>query len=208
MKALVLQKAGESPQLMLEDREIPVIEPREILIKVHACGFCYHDVLVMQGILRRGVKEKIVLGHEISGTVASVGTEVSEFQEGDNVASIFTQPCGHCQLCTAGMEQRCINGIGIGHRADGGFAEYVKLHENALVKLSKTVNLDAASIYGCPIGVAYNAIKYVAKLKPGEKNFGYWSRRRPWCTFYTNSQIYRCNSIRRNNFSFKIEPSY
>ena len=169
MKALILEKAGESPQLILEDREIPEIEPKEVLIRVHACGFCYHDILVMQGVLRRGVKEKVVLGHEISGTIASVGTAVSEFQEGDNVASIFTQPCGHCQLCTSGMEQRCMNGVGIGHRADGGFAEYVKLHENALVKLSKTVDLDAASIYGCPIGVAYNAIKYVAKLKSGEK---------------------------------------
>ena len=169
MKALVLDKAGESPTLILEDREIPNIEPREVLIKVHACGFCYHDVLVMQGVLRRGVKEKVVLGHEISGIVASVGTEINQFQEGDKVASIFTQPCGHCQFCTSSMEQRCVNGIGIGHRSDGGFAEYVKLHENALVKLSETVDLDAASIYGCPIGVAYNAIKYVAKLKPGEK---------------------------------------
>ena len=169
MKALVLEEAGETPRLVIEERELPTLGPQDVLVKVHACGVCYHDVLVMQGVLRRGVKERVVLGHEISGTVAQIGEEVVGFQESDLVASIFTEPCGYCDQCLRGMEQRCVRGRGIGHRIDGGFAEYVKLHQNALVGLSPGTDLDTACIYGCPIGVAYNAIKDVAQLKAGER---------------------------------------
>lgn len=169
MKALVLEQAGDTPRLVIEERELPPLGPQDVLVRVHACGVCYHDVLVMQGVLRRGVKERVVLGHEISGTVAQVGQEVVGFQEGYPVASIFTEPCGDCHQCRRGMEQRCVQGQGIGHRIDGGFAEYVKLHQNALVALSPGTDLDTACIYGCPIGVAYNAIKDVAQLRAGER---------------------------------------
>ena len=169
MKALVLAEAGETPKFRIEDRELPALGSGDVLVKVNACGICYHDVLVMQGILRRGVKENVVLGHEISGTVAQLGSNVVDFQVGEPVASIFTEPCTECKYCLQGMEQRCANGRGIGHRIDGGFAEYVKLDQNALVSLSSDIDLDQACILGCPIAVAYNAIKDVAKLQAGEK---------------------------------------
>jgi len=169
MRALVLEEPGDNPRLVIEERELPLLGPKDVLVKVHACGVCYHDVLVMQGVLRRGVKERPVLGHEISGTVAQVGESVEGFHVDDPVASIFTEPCGHCGQCLRGREQRCVRGRGIGHRIDGGFAEYVKLHLNALVALPAGADLDTACIYGCPIGVAYNAIKDVAQLQAGEK---------------------------------------
>ena len=150
MKALVLEEAGEIPRLTIEERDIPSLDAKDVLVKVHACGLCYHDVLVMQGVLRRGVKERVVLGHEISGTVAQVGDSVEGFKVGDPVASIFTEPCGYCDQCRRGMEQRCANGRGIGHRIDGGLSEYVKLHENALVALSEGTDLDGASCTAAP----------------------------------------------------------
>ena len=169
MRALILEEPGEEPRLAIEERELPTLGLRDVLVQVHACGICYHDVLVMQGVLRRGVKERVVLGHEISGTVAQVGEAVEGFQVGDKVASIFTEPCGECEQCRRGREQRCVRGRGIGHRIDGGFAEYVKLHQNALVSLPPGADLDTACIYGCPIGVAYNAITEVAQLQAGER---------------------------------------
>ena len=169
MRALVLEEAGDIPRLTIEERELPPLGPQDVLVQVHACGICYHDVLVMQGVLRRGVKERVVLGHEISGTVAQVGEEVEGFHVGEQVASIFTEPCGECDQCLQGREQRCARGRGIGHRIDGGFAEYVKLHQNALVSLPPGIDLDTACIYGCPIAVAYNAIKDVAQLQIGER---------------------------------------
>ena len=169
MRALVLEEAGETPRLAIEERDVPTPEAGDVLVKVHACGLCYHDVLVMQGVLRRGVRDRVVLGHEISGTVAEVGESVEGFKAGDPVASIFTEPCGYCDQCRRGMEQRCVNGRGIGHRIDGGLSEYVKLDQNALVALPEGTDLDGASLYSCPIGVAYNAIKDVAGLRAGER---------------------------------------
>lgn len=169
MKALVLERPGEIPEFVLEERNIPELGPSDLLIEVAACGICYHDILVMQGVLRRGVKNRVVLGHEISGTVSDIGDKVTGFAVGDKVVSIFTEPCGYCKYCLSDMEQRCENGRGIGHRIDGGFAEKVVLDQNALVKISSTADLIKASIYGCPIGVAYNAIVDVALLKAGER---------------------------------------
>ena len=188
MKALVLEEPGEVPRLTIEERDAPALDAKDVLVKVHACGLCYHDVLVMQGVLRRGVKERVVLGHEISGTVADVGGEVDGFKVGDAVASIFTEPCGSCERCAIGMEQRCANGRGIGHRIDGGLSEYVKLHENALVALPDGTDLDGASLYSCPIGVALNAIKDVAGLQAGSAP---WSRARAAGWASTQSRLPR-----------------
>ena len=169
MKALVLERPGEIPEFVLEERGIPALGTSDVLVDVAACGICYHDILVMQGVLRRGVKDRVVLGHEISGIVANIGENVTAFEIGDHVVSILTEPCGNCKYCVSGMEQRCENGRGIGHSIDGGFAEQVLLDQNALVKISSTADLIKASIYGCPIGVAYNAIVDVGSLKPEEK---------------------------------------
>ena len=168
MKALVLDEPGDEPKLAIRDIPIPKLGPGDVLVKVKACGFCYHDVVVMQGLLHRGVKPQVVLGHEISGEVAEVGDQVSSLSVGDRVASILTEPCGQCSLCRAGREHRCLNGHGIGHSIEGGFAEMVKLHENSLAVLPTEVGLEKACIFGCPMGVALQGIRDVVQLKAEE----------------------------------------
>ena len=138
-------------------------------MRVDACGLCYHDILVMRGVLRRGVKERLVLGHEISGTVVAVGPEVEGLAVGDRVASIQTDACGRCARCAVGLEHRCIYGRGIGHSVDGGFAEYVSLRAYSLVRLPPDLGMDGSSLLGCPMGVAHRAITKVAKVRAGER---------------------------------------
>ena len=82
MKALILTQPGRPPQLDLKDLPVPVPGPTEALVQVAACGFCHHDLLVMSGTLRRGVKEDVVLGHEIAGTVVEIGDEVTSLAVG------------------------------------------------------------------------------------------------------------------------------
>jgi acryloyl-coenzyme A reductase len=168
MRALVLEEPGEKPQLAIRDLPVPEPGPDEVLVKVAASGMCYHDVLVMRGILRRGIKPNIVLGHEISGHVAKIGSSVTTVSEGDLVASILTDACGFCDRCRSGKEHRCRNGQGIGHTKDGGFAEYVKIREFSLVVLPPNLNSIGASLLGCPIGVALQALSDIAKLQLGE----------------------------------------
>ena len=168
MKALVLEAPGNPPRLAMRDVPEPEIGPRDALLRVLACGFCHHDRLAMTGVLRRGVRANAILGHEISGEVARVGSEVSRVRVGQRVVPLLTQACGECSRCRAGQEHRCLNGEGIGHGADGGFAQYVRVRETALVPVPEDIPPSQACLLACPIGVALQAAQDVAGVSAGE----------------------------------------
>ena len=168
MKALVLEEPGDPPVLAVKEVPTPVLGPGDVLVRVSACGFCHHDLLVIRGVLRRGVKPQVVLGHEISGQVAECGLQVTLFAPGDRVTSILTDACGTCPQCQRGREHRCLEGVGIGHGADGGFAEYVKIGQHSLLKLPPEADPIGSCLYGCPMGVALHALRDAAGLQTGE----------------------------------------
>jgi D-arabinose 1-dehydrogenase-like Zn-dependent alcohol dehydrogenase len=146
----------------------PELGPHDVLIKVAAAGVCYHDILAAGGVLRRGISPNVVLGHEISGHVEEIGNLVTKFTPGQKVASILTNACGLCDRCRSGREHRCRNGQGIGHSLNGGFAEYTKIKETSLTLVPEGINMTAAALLGCPIGVGIQAMLDVAKLEMGE----------------------------------------
>ena len=164
----MLERPGRPPELVVKDLPVPVPEPWEALVEVAACGFCHHDLLVMTGVLRRGVNPEIVLGHELAGRVVQVGESVTTVGPGDQVVSILTNACGRCERCRQGREHRCRSGVGIGHGRHGGFAEYVCVAESSLVSVPDTVDLTSAALFACPMGVALQAVKHVAQVQPGE----------------------------------------
>lgn len=159
MSALSLVEAGNPPTLAMVERFVPMPGPGEVLLRVDAAGFCHHDYLVMSGVLRRGVAPGVILGHEIAATVVSVGEGATRFRVGDRVVSLLTAACGACPRCRAGREHRCLNGAGIGHGRDGGFAEFVALPETALVAVPDGVSAERAALLACPAGVALSGIE-------------------------------------------------
>ena len=167
MSALSLVEAGDPPTLAMVERDVPAPGPGEVLLRVEACGFCHHDYLVMTGTLRRGVAPGVVLGHEMAGTVVALGAGATDFQEEDRVVSLLTAACGNCARCRAGREHRCVNGVGIGHGRDGGFAEYVALPETALVAVPTGVAPERAALLACPAGVALSGID-TAEIAEGD----------------------------------------
>ncbi len=159
MKALSLVAAGNPPTLAMTERAVPTPGPGEVLLRVDACGFCHHDYLVLTGTLRRGVAHGVILGHEIAGTVVASGGGIGTLQAGQRVVSLLTGACGNCPRCLSGREHRCVNGSGIGHGRDGGFAEYVALPEAALVPLPDNVPTERAALLACPAGVALSGLE-------------------------------------------------
>ena len=159
MSALSLVAAGNPPTLAMVERDVPTPRPGEVLLRVDACGFCHHDYLVMTGTLRRGVAPGVVLGHEIAGTVVSLGAGATIFREADRVVSLLTAACGNCARCLGGREHRCEHGAGIGHGRDGGFAEYVSIPETALVAVPNSIPSEQAALLACPAGVALSGIE-------------------------------------------------
>ena len=167
-RALVLEAPGEEPSLAVREVEAPTLGPHDVLVEVAACGMCRHDVAVMQGMLRRGVKPEIVLGHEISGRVVDIGPSTPSVNVGDRVTTTLTTFCGRCRRCLGGQEYRCVDGRGIGHAIDGGFAQLVRVPDTCLVPVPDGVELEEASIFGCPMGVALRALRDVAEVRSGE----------------------------------------
>ena len=165
MSALTLVESGPIPRLTMTNRPTPTPGPGEALLRVDACGFCHHDLLVISGVLRRGVVAGVTLGHEIAGTVMATAPDVDGFEPGGRVVSLLTAACGRCERCLAGNEHRCLHGAGVGHGRDGGFAEYVALPASALVPVPDAIPPEQAALLACPAGVAMSAVS-AASIAP------------------------------------------
>ncbi len=168
MKALFVKEPGPTPEFEIREVETPEAGPNDAVVEVRAAGICGHDIAIMTGLLRRGVDHDVILGHEVSGTVAQVGSDVTGLSEGDPVVASLTASCGRCDRCATGLDYRCRYGAGVGHGVNGGFAEYIKLPATSVIALSDSVDLVGACLIGCPIGVCVRAAKSVARVSAGE----------------------------------------
>lgn len=176
MKAAVLHKVHGS--LSIEDFEIPEISADEVLIKVKACGVCHTDHKVIEGRIQS--RMPAIIGHEVSGTIEEVGSsQRGAFKAGDAVIVGTRYRCGHCQYCVSGRENLCrarpapaslkrTDGREINRWNVGGFSQYLALPGYMIFKLPEGLSLDEASVVGCRMTTAYNAVKNSAEMKPGD----------------------------------------
>ena len=165
MRAAVMHEQGAPSVLRIENMPVPVIKANEVLIKVGAVGVSYHDVVERNGTYQRGVHFPMVLGNEVAGTVESVGDLVTTLKAGDRVCCKPFQVCGMCRRCRNGMETACKQRRGV----RGGYAEYVAITEEALVKIPDSITFEEACMLGASTGVALNAVRDVAKVQIGER---------------------------------------
>ena len=170
MKAMVVRQPGGVDAMRLETLPDPVAGPRDVVIKVDACGVCFHDVLTRNGTLKAGVKMPCVLGHEISGTVVDVGRDVTRFKGGGRVATAQRYHiCGACRFCRSGRETLCAERKFLGDWGlVGGYAEYVAVEDDNVAAVPDGVALPDASIAACAIGTCLNAVRDVGRLQMGE----------------------------------------
>lgn len=103
---------------------VPVPGPGQLLVHVSACGICRTDLHVIDGELP-DPRLPIVPGHQIVGTVESVGEGVTSVGAGARVGIPWLGwTCGRCGYCTSGRENLCERARFTGCHIDGGFAEY------------------------------------------------------------------------------------
>lgn len=122
--------------LVLEERPIPTLGPRDVLLEVEATTLCGTDLRIATGQKTNGVTPGVVLGHEIAGRVWSIGSELTA---GVDVPTPGTQvglapeiACGHCAPCTSGRSNVCANMRLFGTGVDGGLADLIVVPEEAL----------------------------------------------------------------------------
>ena len=170
MKAIVQNQTGGPEVLVLQEVPEPELRPADVLIRVAACGVCYHDVVVRNGVFRTRVHLPLIPGHEVSGIVEKVGPATRRVKVGDRVCTVQRRyVCGQCRECRSGREVMCPyqEFMGDAH-LNGGYAELVAVAEDCVAVVPDGVALDQASIVACAVGVQLNAIRDVGKLRLGE----------------------------------------
>lgn len=145
MKALVKTAPGYN-QMVLKEIPQPKPEKDQVLIKVAYTGICGTDVHGFKGEYDR-LKTPLVLGHEFSGVVAEVGSEVTKVKVGDEVTSETTfSTCGICKPCQNKEYNLCLKRQGLGSQVNGSFAEYVLTREESVHLLEGKISLLEASV--------------------------------------------------------------
>lgn len=167
MKAVVLHELGGPELLRVEQVATPRPDDGEVLVRVEACGICYHDLLTRSGKLGQ-VPLPLIPGNEIAGEVVEVGRGVHHVQPGTRVAVYPRLFCGACRHCLAGRQDLCRNSGTIGTDAAGGYAEFLTLPARNLVPVPAGLDPTAAAIAACPIGTSLRAAHGVARLALGE----------------------------------------
>ena len=181
MKALVLNAVGRA--FNLEDVDIAAPIGREVLVDVRASGLCHTDMLFATNAI---FPTPAVYGHEIAGTVAAVGSEVTQFRIGDHVVGSLAQTCGSCAKCQSGHSFQCQHpeatlrrptdaprlsrrgqslhqGLGL-----GGFAQQALIHENQLAVLPKEMPFAQAALLGCGVVTGAGAVLNTANVSAGD----------------------------------------
>lgn len=163
-----LYKLSKAPY-DLAMREIPIPTPKkgEVIISVHYSGICGTDIKILTGNYP-GLETPLIPGHELSGKIHSLGSEVNDWKIGDNVVSrtIFSS-CSKCLMCLNGNENLCDEKKRIGFDQPGAFAQYINVKASQLHKLPGEVNLKLA-VLAEPLAVVVHAMRKI-NIKPEDK---------------------------------------
>ncbi len=170
MRAMVLEKCApaEDEPLRLAELPTPRPGPREILIRVLACGVCHTDLHTVEGDLGTDFVP-IVPGHEIVGVVEEVGEGSKRFRVGQRVGLAWLHwACGQCRACRNGQENLCESARFTGLHAQGGYAAYTKSHEDFAYELPDGLSPEHAAPLLCAGIVGYRALQ-LAEVRRGSR---------------------------------------
>lgn len=155
---------------------MPEIRDNELLIRVHAAGFCHSDLQVLQGQFQSPLG--MIPSHEPAGVIVQVGASCSgDWKVGDRVGALnFKNSCGKCSGC--GLTKRtsdkldprfCDNRETAGFQHDGAFAEYLAIDPETTVRLPPSLAFDQAAPLMCAGATVWGSLeRATAGLATGE----------------------------------------
>jgi propanol-preferring alcohol dehydrogenase len=166
MKAAIFHAANQP--LTVEEIPTPTPGAGEVLIKVAGCGVCHTDLHYIDHGVPTFKKPPLVLGHEISGTVAGLGAGVSQWKESARVLLPAVYGCGQCAMCRTGRENICEKMVMFGNNVDGGYAEYLLAPAKDIIALPDELPLVESSIIADAVTTPYHAVVNRGQVKPGD----------------------------------------
>jgi len=156
-------------KLEMQKRPIPTPKDQEVLVKIKHVGVCGSDLHFYEsGVLGTNIfKDPLVLGHESSGEVVSVGRDVKSLKVGDLVALEPGVPCGKCDYCLSGKYNLCPDVAFMACPGyDGAFVEYVAWPEAWSFKLPDGMNTVEGALIE-PLNVGLHAVNQ-SEIKYGQ----------------------------------------
>jgi propanol-preferring alcohol dehydrogenase len=168
MQAMVLNRPrliGESP---LECTETPTPTPKanEVRLRISACGICHTDLHTIEGEITGG-KMPIIPGHQIVGTVDTLGDGATKYRIGDRVGIPWLHStCGECRFCQRGQENLCENAHFTGHHVDGGYAQHITVSQDFAYPIPDGYPDSQAAPLLCAGVIGYRALR-LSEVRPG-----------------------------------------
>jgi acryloyl-coenzyme A reductase len=167
MKAVIVREFGGPEVLELAEVDRPEPGIDDVLVRIHAAGICYHDVLSRGGQIPGGRPGRI-LGHEIAGEIVAAGADVPAVRIGERVVLYQRLFCGACRHCLAGRQDLCRNSRVLGEHGGGGYAEYACVPARNAIAIPDGLDMTAAALAVCPVGTSVRAALEVGGLAPGQ----------------------------------------
>jgi len=163
MKAMLLRRVTNltenSVPLDLADVPTPVPARGELLLSVSTCGVCHTELDEIEGRTPPPAFP-VVLGHQVIGRVASLGTGAGRFKPGDRVGvGWIHSACGKCRFCRQGRENLCPDFRATGRDVNGGYAEYVTVPEDFVYPIPPAFSDAQAAPLLCAGAIGYRSLR-------------------------------------------------
>jgi L-iditol 2-dehydrogenase len=164
---IALRKIGKGDGFIeLQDISEPSITPDEVMIEVKAAGICGSDLKIWHD--HHPYWPPVTLGHEFSGKIVEVGSEVKNWAVGDRVVAMpHTRSCGRCALCLSGNIHICAEKRSIGWGIDGAMTNYLPMPAKLLLSIPGELSYEEAAVTE-PLAVAVNAVLLRSRVEPGD----------------------------------------
>ena len=166
MRAVVKRK----PEPGVEFTEVPKpkIASVEVLIEVKAAAICGSDLGIYDYTPAYSkMRLPVVMGHEFSGRIAEVGSQVKDYAVGDRVLAESVKACGVCVYCRSGHENLCDASTLFGIHVDGGMAEYIAVPYRLLHRLPRELSFEEGALIE-PLSNALHFVKDCTQIRLGD----------------------------------------
>jgi L-idonate 5-dehydrogenase len=167
VKAIVIHAAKD---LRVEEREPEAPGPGQVEVAVEAGGICGSDLHYYHhgGFGATRIREPMILGHEVAGTIRSLGEGVSGLVIGDRVAVSPSRPCRHCEYCLKGQQNQCLDMRFYGSampmpHIQGAFRQSLVAEQGQCHKVSENVSINEAA-FAEPLAVTLHAVSRAGSL--------------------------------------------
>lgn len=169
MRAVIFREHGGPENLYYTYVETPEPGPHEVLVQVKASSINHLDIWNLKGL--PGVKIPLphIPGCDIAGVVVAKGSKVHGVPFGKPVVVTPGLSCGKCEHCRSGWDSLCPQYRIVGFQADGGWAEYVKVPKESVIRVSSRLSFEEWAAVPLVFMTAWHMLVTRARLRKGER---------------------------------------